>query len=299
MVGMKYFLVLISFLSLTSSKAFALIDYSESVPVSSETKTANNSYKKMPEASTKSAGSSRGLAWKSDLSLTTHYESLEISGQKYGALKFDTHIQTPANVFFNASYWHAQSGKENSSGNPKLVVGFNWLKLGSASDEAKFDIFGGLKLSAKSQLGSSRTDKIVGVETTKRFGTFGLGIGYDLTMTGEASSPSEYGIGNINHIAISGGWMVSPDIQFELELDNFTIGKSKDPNRLNGLIGQANFSTFSPKINLGLAPAVNLEMGARFRIKKAQESANLFGAKVFDLNGANANSLFAGLNLTI
>ncbi len=282
-----------------SFNAHALIDYSEAVPVPVENKNApNNSFQKLTPPSSKS-NSGRSLAWKSDLSLTSHFESLEYQGLKYGVIKIDTHIQTPENVFFNLSYWHAQQGAVNSSGNPKLLVGFNWLKIGSANEEAKFDLFGGLKLSSKSLLGSSRTDKIVGVETTKRFGTMGLGIGYDLTMVGAAKTLEEESIGNINHIALSGAWMVSQDIQFELELDNYSISESKDQNRQNALKEKVNFSTFSPKLNLGLAPAVNLEMGARFRLKKAKDTANLLSARVFDLNGAIANSLFAGLNITI
>jgi len=55
----------------------------------------------------------------------------------------------------------------------------------------------------------------------------------------------------------------------------------------------------SPKLNLTLAPAVNLEMGARFRTNKAKSEQDLKSAKLFDLHGAYTNSLFAGLNLSI
>lgn len=293
---MNKFLVL-SVVLLTSFKTYALID-SEVVPVNEEKKSTNNSFQKISNKSSSENGN-RGLAWKSDLSFTSHYESMDIKGEKYGVLKFDTHVQTPANIFFNASYWHAQTGKTNSSGNPKLVLGFNWLKFGSPSDEAKLDLYAGVKLKSNSLLGSSRTDKVFGIETTKRFGTFGLGIGYDLTMVGRAGSIDEMAIGNINRLVVSGGWMVSQDIQFELELENFKVTNSSDTGVVNRLKENVSFSTFSPKLNLGLAPAINLEMGARYRIKKAQESANLINGRVFDLNGANANSLFAGLNLTI
>jgi hypothetical protein len=92
---------------------------------------------------------------------------------------------------------------------------------------------------------------------------------------------------------------VSQDIQFEIEAENFTINAASDTSRSNRLKEKASFSTLSPKLNLSLAPAINLELGARFRMKKAKEEANLLQAKVFDLHGANTNSLFAGLNITI
>jgi len=65
------------------------------------------------------------------------------------------------------------------------------------------------------------------------------------------------------------------------------------------LIEKVSWSTLSPKLNLGLAPAINLELGARFRMKKPKAESELLQARVFDLHGSNANSLFAGLNFTI
>lgn len=285
--------------ALVSINAHALVDYSEPVGSSSNNEKPAQARSTQTLSKPQSSGGGRSLAWKSDLSFTTNYESLEVDGNKYGVLNFGTHIQTPMNVYFDASYWQANGDEGSSSGNPKLLLGFNWLRFGNPSDEARLDIYGGAKLSSNSKLGSSRTDKIVGVETTKRFGTFGLGLGYDLTLAGKPKKSEERAIGNIGRITVSGGWMVSNDIQFEVELENFTIDKAKDTSRAARLDQKVSFSTLSPKVNLGLAPAVNLELGARFRLKKAKSEADLMSAKVFDLHGANSNSLFAGLNLTI
>jgi hypothetical protein len=287
-------------MSLVSFNAFSLVDYSEPVANNNKDDTSsstNKSFQKLSKASPSSGN--RSLAWNADLSLETNYESMEIKGQKYGVINFETHIQTPMNVFFSAAYWNASGPKVSSSGNPTLILGFNWLRFGSPADEARLDLYGGAKLSSSSELGSSRTDKIIGLETTKRFGTFGLGIGYQYTIVGTPKNIEENSVGNIGRIAISGGWMVSNDIQFEVEVENFTINQAADNSRTNKLSDKVSFSTLSPKVNLGLAPAINLEIGARFRMKKPKEDADLLAAKVFDLHGANANSLFAGLNFTI
>lgn len=276
--------------------AHALVDYSNAVGISEE-KTSNKSVQKLSTAA--HSGGVRGLSWKSDLSLTTNYESLEIEENKYGVLNINIHIQTPMNIYFDATYWNASGNEGSSSGNPKLILGFNWLRFGNSYDEAKLDIYGGAKLPSNSYLGSSRTDKIVGAETTKRFGTFGIGFGYDLTMTGATRKNEDYSIGNIGRLTLSGAWIVSEDIQFEIEAENFSINPSKDNNRVNRLSEKVSFSTLTPKINLGLAPAVNLELGARFRMKKVKEDTNLMRAKVFDLHGVHSNSLFAGLNISL
>ena len=279
------------------SNAHALVDYSNTVGTPDDKTTSNKVVQKLSPSPNNAGG--RSLVWKSDLSFTTNYESLEINENKYGVLNLNVHIQTPMNIFFDASYWNANGNEGSSSGNPKLILGFNWLRLGNAFDEAKLDIYGGVKLSSNSFLGSSRTDKIVGAETSKRFGTFGLGIGYDLTMTGTPKNIEENAIGNIGRLTLSGGWVVSDDIQFEIEVENFSINPNNESGRINRLNEKVSFSTLSPKINLGLAPAVNMELGARFRMKKAKEDTNLMIAKVFDLHGVHSNSLFAGLNISL
>lgn len=280
--------------------AQALVDYTETVGTLEEkgpgSKAENRSVSKMPG---NKEAASRSLIWKSDFSFITNYESIEIDGEKIGVINIGTHIQTPFNVFFDASYWNASTNSGSQSGNPRLILGFNWLRFGSPSDEARFNIYGGAKLSSSSELGSSRTDKIFGVETTKRFGTFGLGIGYEMTLVGAPKNNEEMGIGNIQRLSASAGWMVSSDIQFEVEAENYKIAPKKDAASGNGLNESVSFSTLSPKVNLGLAPAINLELGARFRMKKASEEARLSRARVFDLHGSLANSLFAGLNMTL
>lgn len=274
--------------------AFALVDYSEPV---SDSKTLSKMKSEAQLQSPKSE--SKSLIWKSDLSFNTNYETMEIDTQKVGAINFNTHIQTPFNVYLDMSYWTAQMNNVSQNGNPKFLIGFNWLRFGNPSEEARLDIFSGMKLSSSSELASSRTDKIFGVETTKRFGNFGLGISYDITLSGTPKNDQDLSIGNINRIAVSGGWMVSNDIQFELEVENFKINQSSDTVRENYLSKAISFSTLSPKLNLTIAPAVTVELGARFKTNKAKSEQNLVMAKYFDLHGGYSNSLFAGLNLSI
>ncbi len=288
---------LMSFI-ITSTHAFALVDYSESGDSRSKDLSSPKSMQKMGEDQGQQRDQQRGLNWKADYSLITNYESIEIAGAKYGVLNVVAHIQTPADLFFEASYWNAMGDSSSQAGNPRLIMGFNWLRLGSPSEETRVNIYGGAKLSSSSQLGSGRTDQIFGAETIKRFGTFGLGIGYEVTLVGQSKRNDEQGIGNVSRLSFSGGLMVSNDIQFEIEVENYKIAAAKNRG-LGGLSEKVSFSTLSPKLNLGLAPAVNLEMGARFRMKKVRQEAGLINAGVFDLHGVHSNSLFAGLNLSI
>jgi hypothetical protein len=274
-----------------SVKAHALVDYSET------NATPSSAIKTMTK--TTSSSEAKGLIWKSDISMAANYESAEYQSKQIGLINLNTHLQTPFNVYMDLTYWHAQSKTTSGSGNSKVLLGFNWLRFGSASDEARFDFYGGARFSGKSELASSRTDKIFGVETTKRFGTFGLGLGYDYTMVGRPAKQSDMSIGNIHRISVSGGWMVSNDIQFELEMESFKVSESSSGHGANDLSKSISFSTLSPKLNLTIVPSVTLELGARFRTNKAKSDQDLSSAKLIDLHGAYSNSLFTGISFNI
>lgn len=282
------------FLISLSHTAHALVDYSEAVP-ENKLSPKSNSTTQLPMPKNES----RALIWKSDFSFNTNYEAQKINGEKVGLVNLNTHLQTPFNVYLDLTYWNAQTNAGSQSGNPRAILGFNWLRFGAPNDEARLDIYGGAKFSGSSELASSRTDKIFGAETTKRFGTFGLGLGYDITLTGAPGKTEDMSIGNIHRIAVSGGWMVSNDIQFELEIENFKVNQAADTSRVNYLKKDLSFSTLSPKLNLTIAPAVSLELGARFSTNKPKSDQDLATAKLFDLHGIYSNSLFAGLSLNL
>jgi hypothetical protein len=281
----------LSLFLLLSTNAFALVDYTESAAESKGLPKTNYSTQRINS-------DSRSLSWKSEFSLSANYESSQIESNKYGFVNLNTHFQTPFNMYLDLSYWSASSKLGNQNGNPKILIGLNWFKFGSSSDEAKIDFIAGTKLSGSSELASSRTDKIFGIETTKRFGTFGLGLGYDVTLTGASKNDTEMDIGNIHRIVVSGGWMVSNDIQFEMEAENFRITEGSTDKTI-ALAKEVTFSTLSPKLNLSLAPAVNLELGARFRMNKPSTSQDLKLAKLYDVHGAYSNSMFAGLGISL
>jgi hypothetical protein len=281
---MKTLLLPIALFSI-SFQVFALVDYSDPQPE------AGRMQKNLTKTQTRieNNGSNR-----SDFSFSSNYEISQLKTEKVGTMNFDLHIQSPYNVFLDGSFWQANYKGKSQAGNPKIILGFNWLKIGNASDEARLDLLAGMRLPGQSELATSRTDKIFGVETTKRFMNFGLGLGYDLTLAGDTKKQDETSIGNIHRFSVSAGWMVSNDIQFELEAENFKVNPAADQTRSNRLIAPASFSTLSPKMNLGIASFVNFVLGARFQMQKSP-----LDAKVFDLHGANSNSIFTGLNFNI
>jgi hypothetical protein len=273
-----------------SQKLYSLVDYTENIK-------AEN--KSIVQAKSQGDTGKSGLIWKSDISFETTYELMEINSRKVGLANFNTHFQTPFNFYFDLNYWHAKDGSQQNAGNPKVILGFNWFKFGNPNDEAQLNLYFGGRFKSNSNLGSSRNDKIFGVETTKKFGVFGLGVGYEYNMASTPSNLSDLAIGNFHHFEISGGWMATNDIQFEVTADVYRVLPSSDGSSVNKLSNELSFSTLSPKMNLQLFKSVSFELGARFQTKKAKSNSDLKTAKLLDTKGIYSNSVFSGLNFSI
>jgi hypothetical protein len=274
-------------LFMISFRALALVDYTD------QANEQPKNFKAMSKMTTYNKPENTGGS-RSDFTLSTNYEISQINSNKVGSINYDMHFQTPYNIFLDTSYWQADYLGKNLSGNPKFILGFNWIKFGNQADEARLDLMAGMRLPGQAGLASTRTDKIFGLETTKRFFNFGLGLGYELTMTGNPKNHDEMSVGNIHRLSVSAGWMVSNDIQFELEAENFKVMESSDLTSVNRLSTTQSFSTLSPKINLGLSSYINFILGARYQMQRAP-----IAAKVFDFHGAYSNSVFTGLNFSI
>lgn len=297
---------------LLSTKVMGLVDYSdssdESIPA---TKVIRPKIIPRPAAtSVASNTTSSNYAPSGMFFLQTEYGNQSVnSGAKKAdvqTMKFYGRFETNYNIFVDASYMMLQTSDSFlandsgwQSGNPQVLIGLNWLRFGAPSEMASVDFVGGVRTSSSSELGSSRLDKIVGIETSKRFSMFALGIGYELNLTGSAESEEEMEIGNIQNLKASLGWQASPDIRFALDGGTVTIGKSDDQGAKLALNEDVKYSYVSPKLNLTLGPVVNLTMGATFRTRRAKDEISLVPAKLWHLPGLYGNSLFAGLELAI
>ena len=72
-----------------------------------------------------------------------------------------------------------------------------------------------------------------------------------------------------------------------------------DVSKQNTLEESFNFTIIEPQLQLGLGKNVKLLMGATFGLKKSKNKNGIIGAKLWDINGAYGNSLFAGLKISI
>lgn len=312
-MGLKIKIFSTLFLFILSIKSFALVDYGESAlkepPATSGApggKTISRQSAPVQKSSPSGQGGPSGL-----FNFSSEYESLNV-GQEFGDgkisfYKFQTHFQTPYDLFLDASFWLADSSSSNitstsktETGNPLIKIGFNWLRIGDASNLAMINILaGGSFKSGNGQIASTRTDQIFGVETSKRFVNLVLGIGYELRVVGDPELEEEQSIGNIQTILASIGWRATSDISFALEGATVKIGNALKDERANKLMNDLSFGYASPKMLLGISPLIELELGALFRTKRLRSTDQLIKARLWDLKGAYGNSLFTGLNIAI
>ncbi|CBW26762.1 putative exported protein [Halobacteriovorax marinus SJ] len=235
--------------------------------------------------------------------------NLDQGSGSFQKLSLSGHFQTQYNLYMDFAYWAATSelrnsdgvdeSLENEKGRLKFILGFNWLRFGKAQEMATVDIFGGAYLKGSGGVASTRTDKVVGIETSKRFYNFALALGYEYHLTGTPDAESESAIGNIGILKTSFGWMVSNDISFSLEGGMVNIASAEDTDRVNKIEEESKFSYIKPTLILGLSPSVALEMGGVFRTRRAHNTNSLVSARLWNIPGAYGNSLFAGLKLSI
>lgn len=301
--------ILITFLLFFPLYANALVDYSDSTSVRGQKKNIRKKKQsiKIPSnvASSKTSQKQRFSGPSSfDLKLTHESINLEEFDAKVGLNRIHGFFQTPYNIFLDVNYWMAQSNddlmtstSEYQAGNVDLRLGFNWLNFGGVSDQANINfLLGGNLAGGKSDFSHSRSDKYVGIETSKKFLDFIVGFGYGLTLTGTPSRNEDILIGNIQTLSMAIGWVVSSDIRFVLEGESFKILSKVDDGRIS-LDRDYQFSYISPKVILGLSPYVSLEMGGIFRTKREEITDEFIKAKLWDQKGAYGNSIYASLSL--
>lgn len=300
----------IMLLSLLTTNAYGLVDYTESssapeVPAARNAPPAAAATMIRREAPTRSSASNGPAAFQ----LAAGYESLSFNldgeDSKLGFTKIHAHFQTNYDIFMAASFWRATTdsallseSSDSQNGNPQAIIGFNWLRFGAAQEMATIDLYGGGSFRGNSDLASSRSDTIAGVETSKRFYDFFLGLGYEMRLTGAARNNDERDIGNIQKLSASLGWRATPDIQFIVEGSSVTVAPG-DETKSMFLKDKQSFASITPKLGLFLRPVFQLELGARFQTKAANNPEALVDARLWDLSGAYGNSLFANINFSL
>lgn len=301
-------------LTFLSIQTFGLVDYTEGdsfVPQNSgavSVRPVQKSVKTAPRPRRQKSNSNiSGARLSGDLSYSSQSVSLDDTQGKVQTLKLKTHFETNYNIFLDASYYQASSddvsltgenATKNQNGNPEVILGFNWLQIGQSADAVTVDLLAGFSFGQNgSSFATSRSDKIVGIMTAKRFHNFALGLGYELRMVGDAKDESELSIGNISTIEASLGWVVSHDIRFLISAKQYSINAGNS-SRLAFLDQNISFGTLSPKLLLSLSPHVHMSLGANFRSRRIKDS-NYLGARLWNLDAPYGNSLDVGLSFML
>jgi len=295
-----------------SYQTFALVDYSESQRFTPKNSGAKRVERREPPTQTSVTRSSQsersGQRRTGYFSTGLSYQNDDIKLGDYSGsvsrIGINGHFETPYNIYLDAKYSQAKLGSELSQslgsektgfqvGNPEVMLGFNWLEFGGQMDAAHIDLLAGLHFGQNdSDYATQRTDKMIGIATAKRFYDFALGLGYQMIITGDADE-TELSIGNITKITASLGWVVSSDIRFLVEANNYSIGRSTDLVS-NKLLEKEKVSVLSPQLILAISPMMDLSLGAHLSSRRLQNES-LLGAKLWNLNGLYGNSLYVNM----
>lgn len=298
--------------SLLAYSSHALVDYSEPdyTPQNSGAAPIIKRSAPVNTVTTAKPSSNKGSLFGGHLDFAFGLKSSDVKmnerNGKVQTFNFDGHFQTQYNIFLDFSYWqlsqrskNIQQESGNEKGNPLVLLGFNWLEFGSGAEAATVDFYmGGLFGQSGSDLATQRTEKIAGLRTIKRFNQFALGVGYEFHFNGRPDNSQEMEIGDMRRFSASLGWVVSPDIKLLLEANNYKISKSSNSENVKYLDRDINLSSISPKMHLNFSRSVVLEIGGTFRTRRMSDDS-ILSAKLWNLEGAYGNSLFAGLGMSL
>ncbi|GEM_PF-579533 len=308
--------ILMMFILATNSLCLnALVDYSDNSSRQTSASGANSknqdegrttkSVKQMSSVSSSSSESGTSF------SLGSGYENLKGDrGIILNRYTVDGSLRTDFNLFLNVNYWGVSSYEGiqltseqtvlSNGGNLTAKLGFNWIKLGGPSDQVSIDLIGGATFGKKnSKFASTRTDKIVGVETTKRFSSVVVGLGYELTLSGNPANSEELKIGNINKLSAGIAVVVSPDITVIVEGATVKIGRDKE-QAVNSLDKEMSYSYVTPQLVLKIGNILDWKLGASFLTKSLGEGdTSLASARLWSMEHCYGNSIFTGIGLSI
>ena len=300
-------------LGLTVGSSFALVDYSDnSLPpniIRSPKRTVQNKSKK--RIAKAKAPSSRRNIMRGKISVKPYFDSSSVDTPerqgKISKIGVAASMKLLKGVSLQADYWQGSSADSSltdddsmQAGNPLLKLGFNWFRIGDAHNLLSVDLYGGLSLGMeKSSFASSRTDQIVGLQTSKKMNDFLVMLEGTYQITGNPKNESEMDIGNIRTLSAGIGLYVTNDIRFSLIASVYDITESSNLERANFLNESVSFATISPKLYLQLRPGMNLELGGVFRTKREKSSQDLTEAKLFNISGVYGTGINAGLSISL
>ena len=214
--------------------------------------------------------------------------------------------KTPYSFYLSARYWYASDAgfgevSDSGRGNPQFKMGFNWFEWGDFARRVSVDLVAGYSFAMiNSDWAASRDDVSVAMETSKRFGGFLIGFGYEYIMTGAPKRVEETDPGDIQKFSGGIGWVVSHDISFALQGATVRIGEGDRHGRPGGALKRdLSFAFVSPKLLLMLSKSVEVEMAGIFRVNRSQDRHDLDGVRLLDIEGAQGNSIYASLGITI
>ena len=293
------------FIFLISFNSFALVDYSDPAETISPVRQPRSQAKVTRKAAARNNANATSSAIDLSTSFTSHSYASSDYDSRVESVNIDGHIET-SNFYldlnipmYSGRITLDQSDTSYQRGNPLFLLGLNWLQIGNSSQALTLDIYGGMRFSTKSDFGADRSDKIVGVTTSKRLGNFALGLGYELMLTGSSENDQEQDLGNITQLKAQIGWLVSNDIRFILNANTISVSKSNDKARVHRLDSRIKYSYVQPEMVLTMGPGVHLHLKGLFQTRRAKSELISKDAKLWHLPGYFGNNLSAGLNFSI
>ena len=199
----------------------------------------------------------------------------------------------------SAGDYKLANSTSNQNGNIQAKLGIRWLEFGSGHNRSSVDLLVGGVFAEDSEFATSRSDKIFGIETTKILGVLGIGLSYEMRLTGTPEKETEVDVGSIQKMSGLIAMQLTGDIRFSLEGSYYTIGIGDENSGRPSLSEKVSFGVLTPTLNLSISPLVDVSLGGSFRSKRVNNEEELAAAGLWYQRGLFGNTVHAGLNIKI
>ena len=302
---MKILLIMFCFLSLYSTSALSLVDYSASSSAIMPSKnTAKSTISKRPRRSQRMRVRPR-KSTTSSFSMMTFNTSYTNVDNSFGAKEQDVdlyslgmRLNTPWNIYFDTNFMAGSVSSDEDSaglefGNSEVMFGFKWIELGGAYDRMIVDLVAGATFGVEdSSFASERNDKYVGVITQKKFASMDLSLGVEYWFIDDKAM-NETSFGGLQKYIASLGWQATSDIRFDLTASFYNL------KEVHSLSEGISISEFSPQLLLGLSNHVFLTLGGRFSSGRSFNKSDIGDLRLWNIPSVYGNSLFTNLSFSI
>ncbi len=202
-------------------------------------------------------------------------------------------VETPYEAYIDLH--HLAQVKKGKSVAGKVTFGLHWLTTASTNSIIGLDFYGAHFFPTIKEKGySSKSENSIGLETSKNLGRFLFAFNAEASFLDNPSVTDEAFVEKIYKVGGGIGLVISQDIRFSMEVNNFKLMGIKSQDSPSS----SSYLSISPKLSLLILPRTNLHLGLTIPTGNNLSDETKEKLAFSHLDGFYGRSINIGTNIT-